>query len=214
MNRFSSQLNFWAKLAAVFDPFPMRNIIIAFAFVQSLQAQNLLRMEGHREPLERLEIASLLSWSVLSGKWVPGWELSAGSCGKNQWNGVLRLGHRSTTESVHSSSELLRANIRNLSLGFHIERALLEYGPWLLVGSMGAGMLWSLQDNVDHSGTVRRSKHSVFLTVDPRLGLCSRLNYWMTLKMWMSHPLAMAWGTPLSDPTQSAQILLGLGFRL
>ena len=123
-----------------------------------------------------------------------------------------KAGHRSTTESVHSFRVIEGKHSKSV-VSFHIERALLEYGPWLLVGSMGADA-WSLQDNVDHSGTVRRSKHSVFLTVDPRLGLCSRLNYWMTLKMWMSHPLAMAWGTPLSDPTQSAQILLGLGFRL
>ena len=50
----------------------MRHVIIALGFAQSLQAQNLLRMEGYREPLERLEVSSLLSWSVLSGKWVPG----------------------------------------------------------------------------------------------------------------------------------------------
>ncbi len=192
----------------------MRHVIIALVFAQSLQAQNLLRMEEYKEPTERLEVSSLLSWSVLSGKWVPGWEISAGSCGKGQWNGVLRLAHRGTSESVHSSSETLRADIRNLSVGFHIERSLLEYGPWFLVGSLGGGMLWWLQDNVDPSGTVRRSKHSVFLRVDPRLGLCSRLNDRMSLKLWMSHPLAIPWGTPLSDPGQSAQMLLGLGFRL
>jgi hypothetical protein len=50
----------------------MRHVIIAFVFAQSLQAQNLLRMEGYREPLEKLEVSSLLSLSVLSGKWVPG----------------------------------------------------------------------------------------------------------------------------------------------
>ena len=192
----------------------MRHVIIAIVFAQSLQAQNLLRMEVYREPLERLEVSSLLSWSVLSGKWVPGWEISAGSCGKGQWNGVLRLAHRGTSESVHSSSETLRADIRNLSVAFHIEYSLLEHGPWFLVGSLGGGMLWWLQDNVDPSGTVRRSKQSVFLRVDPRLGLCSRLNDRMSLQLWMSHPLAIPWGTPLSDPGQSAQMLLGLGFRL
>ncbi len=192
----------------------MRHVIIALVFAQSLQAQNLLRMEGYREPLERLEVSSLLSWSVLSGKWVPGWEISAGSCGMGQWNGVLRLAHRGTSESVHSSSETLRADIRNLSVAFHIEYSLLEHGPWFLVGSLGGGMLWWLQDNVDPSGTVRRSKHSVFLRVDPRLGLCSRLNDRLSLQLWMSHPLAIPWGTPLSDPGQSAQMLLGLGFRL
>ena len=146
MNRFSFQLNFWAKLAAAFRSISHEKHHHRLCIRSEPSGTKPLENGGTREPLERLEIASLLSWSVLSGKWVPGWELSAGSCGKNQWNGVLRLGHRSTTESVHSSSELLRANIRNLSLGFHIERALLEYGPWLLVGSMGAGMLWSLQE--------------------------------------------------------------------
>ena len=192
----------------------MKYLVIVISIAQCLQAQNLLRMEKNSDPPQGLEVASLASWSVLSGKWVPGWELSVGSCGKGQWNGVLRLAHRGTSESVHSSSETLRANISNLSVGFHIDRSLLEHGPWFLEGSLGAGILWSMQDNIDPSGNVRRSKQSVFVTLDPRLGLCSRLNAWMSLKLWMSHPLAIPWGTPLSDPGRSTQMLLGLGFRL
>jgi hypothetical protein len=189
-------------------------LLILFLILSSVQTNAQFRQsafDNSDEPRElKFETGASLSWSVLSGAWTPGMELSFGFINPNDFTTGFQLGYKSMKENIQNHGDATDASIRQitaLAYGGYI------FNPnkmWHIRTNIGLGALWEDQKNYSESDVIMARKVDTYFIVDPRIGLEVNINQWMCLDIWAGHSFT----TPLvaNDFHQkgSPELLIGV----
>lgn len=180
------------------------------SFQLQAQERQLALERSHEANSTAFETGVSLSWSVLSGVWIPGIEVSFGIIQQNNITSGIRMSYKHSAERIQNSGPATNAAIRQVQSVLYGGYIFRPERMWHVRTNLGVGALWEDQKNFTANDIMVTRKSNSYLLLDPRVGVEVNLKEWLCLNFWAGHSFTLPVLSSTDSQKGSPQLLVGL----